>query len=440
MRNWPALLSLAALSAAACSPSAASLTTGGAGTTGGTTGAFGLGGTTSGGTTSAGAASGGTTSGGSTSGGSTSGASTSGASTSGASTSGASTSGGSTGSGATAGATSGGSSGGASGSSGSSGGVAAACPFVGGVSLNAWNSPYLIGIDTTQTKPLPAGFVGANSEATADAMDWGNLGYQAETKQLGLGFVRYSAGTLSDAYDWTNGQFTWGSAFPGGAWTQTCLLDPRNSACTAGWGTSEMYAHWNVIDQNKTGQMSLASWIAFVKGAGVQADIDLNVFTDSPTSAGQLASALLAAGVTPALWELGNETYAYTGWSAPAGGYWASVGIAKPFASGESYAANVKPFADAIRAVFPGAPIALSATINSAWVAGLANWTTSTAPGGNCAAATSGTPCDQAHFPVYFDRLAVHPYACHFLPNDNALEAECMNQKLYVVGSTLPPQ
>ena len=134
-------------------------------------------------------------------------------------------------------------------------------------------------------------------------MDWGNSGYQAATSQIGLGFVRYSAGTLSEAYDWTNGQFSWGSAFPGGIWTPSCLLDPRSSACKAGWGSAAWYAAWNVLDQNKTGQLRFDSWVSFSKGAQVATDVDVNVFTDQPASAGQLAAAFQAAGLSPELWE-----------------------------------------------------------------------------------------------------------------------------------------
>jgi hypothetical protein len=334
----------------------------------------------------------------------------------------------------------------------------AACPFIDGVSIDPYDSPEIVEIDTTKAQAVTSGLLGANSELTGEAMDWANIDYQARTQAMNLGWVRYSGGTLTDAFDWTDGTFAWSASFPGGTWSATCLLDPRNPACHAGWGTEQMYAIAQVIKQNKTGKMQLPSWVSFARGAGVATVVEVNVFTDTPESAGALAKALTAAGVRPVLWELGNEVYDYTSraaWAPPVGSYWAGQGFPTtpssggasggasdtPFPDGESYASRVAAFGNAIKAVLPAAHISIDVVDTDAeWTAGVARYTTSTAPGGNCEGASATRPCDQVHFPVYFDTVSIHSYPCLFVPFPSRLEETCLNQKLYVVASSLAKQ
>jgi hypothetical protein len=330
------------------------------------------------------------------------------------------------------------------------------CPFIRGVSVNPYDSPEIVEISTAKTQEVTPGLLGVNSELTGVAMDWANVDYQSKTRAMNLGWVRYSGGTLSDAYDWTDGTFAWSASFPGGPWSTTCLLDPRNAACGAGWGTEHMYEMAQVINQNKTGKMQLPAWVSFASGARVATVVEVNVFTDTPERAGSLAKALTMAGVQPVLWELGNEVYDYTSrsvWAPPVGGYWAGQGFPTttssggasgsdtPFPDGESYASRVAAFGRAIRAVVPTAHISIDVLdTDGTWTAGVASYTKSTAPGGNCEGSSETRPCDEAHFPVYFDTLSIHSYPCPFVPFPSRLEEACLNQKLYVVASSLAKQ
>jgi hypothetical protein len=325
-------------------------------------------------------------------------------------------------------------------SAGSATDAPAACPFVPGVSVDRFDHPNIVNVTTTAARRLPADFVGANSELTADAMDWENEDYQARTKALGLGWARYSAGTLSDAYDWSSGQFTGADQFDGGTWSPNCLLDPRRD-CHAGWGTKHMYKAWDPINAHKSGGMKLPAWLKFASGASVRTVVDVNVFTGTPTSAKSLAKAFQAAGVEPVLWEMGNEVYDYQTWS-PNEGYWVDQHIEHPFATSRSYVENVKPFALAIKEVFPDAHIGVDGSYgeNDGWPAGIAEYTTATDSGGNCEEGEDSVTCDAAHFPVYFDTLIVHSYPCKFLPNDNDVEQKCLDSTLPIVASGLPGQ
>jgi hypothetical protein len=167
--------------------------------------------------------------------------------------------------------------------------------------------------------------------------------------------------------------------------------------------------------------------------------VDVNVFTDTPLSARNLAKTFKEAGVDPVLWEMGNEVYDYKSWS-PTEGYWADHHVAHPFATSRAYVENVRPFALAIKEVFPNAHIGVNGSVanNDGWAAGIAEYTTATDDGGNCSG--SSARCDAAHFPVYFDTLIIHSYPCKFLPNDREVEQECLNATLPIVASGLPGQ
>jgi hypothetical protein len=279
---------------------------------------------------------------------------------------------------------------------------------------------------------------------TASAMDYMNAGLGSMVANLQLGFIRWSAGTPSDAYDWdstlASGPFpsAWAHSFsPTSAWVPVCLLDPRNPSCTAGWGSYAFYTEYNTIHAHKSNAMNWSAWNVFRQNAGVKTVVSVNVFTDTVASLTNLANAIKAAGVTPTLWELGNETWGKTSWQAPSGTQWTAGQT--PFSDGLTYAKNVKQFADAIHAVFPTAHIGLEGSANGAWDQKIADYTTSTATGGNCAGASSSKPCTFTNFPPYFDTVVIHPYPCQFDMNTEA-QYSCMNEALWQWASTLPKQ
>jgi hypothetical protein len=332
-------------------------------------------------------------------------------------------------------------------------GTTTECAFNSSGSYVGTSSPLTVNIDTSSPHAVAKNFVGANSELTATAMDWGNTKYASAVKSLGLSWVRYSAGTLSDAYDWQNGTFPadWGSQFPGGKWDETACLWNARSGCGAKWGSEEMYSHWDIINQAKTGKMQLPSWVNFAKAADVETFVDVNVFTDTAKNAKKLATQLQAANIPIALFEMGNEEYLYTfngehkrdpkvdgGWLNkpaswdPAGGenfFGPTTDGRTPVTAGANYLNHVEPYAKAIKEIYPDAHISVSVSGgNSSWEKEIADWT-------------------QTHEP-FFDTLDAHIYGadgdCPFVQNAKGSDAgsnsteECMNYALATTANDYP--
>ena len=77
---------------------------------------------------------------------------------------------------------------------------------------------------------------------------------------------------------------------------------------------------------------------------GAQVIVDVNAFTDTPESVGQMAAFAKANHIPVAVWELANEAYLF---------------MPSFFQSGADYAAKMKPYRDAIKAADPNAVVAL---------------------------------------------------------------------------------
>src|SRR5580704_15644235 len=181
-----------------------------------------------------------------------------------------------------------------------------------------------IDIDVTHTTPLNANFSGFNDEVVfpAEFFDYrlNNL-----AAQLSPGWVRYPSGSFSDAFNWQTGLMvpSWAAQFQGTN-IATLLTEAVPWVNGKGGGT-------------------------FVDGAnranflGAKLIVCVNAFTDTPSSAGQMAAFALATNIPVAVWELANEPYLYPGF----------------FSSGAEYVAAVKPYRDAIKAANPNAVVAI---------------------------------------------------------------------------------
>src|ERR1039458_4160281 len=185
-------------------------------------------------------------------------------------------------------------------------------------------SPATIDIDTTRTTPLNPNFSGFNDEVVFPA-EFFDYRLNNMAAQLSPGWVRQPSGSFSDAFNW-----------------QTGLMVPSWAAQLKGTNIATLLSEGLPWTNGKGGG-------SFVDGANranflaAKLIVCVNAFTDSPQSAGQMAAFAKANHIPVAVWELANEPYFYNNF----------------FQSGADYAAQMKPYRDAIKAADPTALVAI---------------------------------------------------------------------------------
>jgi uncharacterized protein (TIGR03437 family) len=181
-----------------------------------------------------------------------------------------------------------------------------------------------IDIDTTRATPLNSSFSGFNDEVVfpAEFFDYRLNNLAAE---LSPGWVRYPSGLFSQAFDW-----------------QTGLMVPSWAAQFAGTNIATLMTE-GVAWTNGKGGGSFVDAAARAEFLGAKLIVDVNAYTDTPQSAGQMAAFAKANHIPVAVWELANEPYFYTNF----------------FKSGADYVAKMKPYRDAIKAADPSAVVAI---------------------------------------------------------------------------------
>lgn len=201
-----------------------------------------------------------------------------------------------------------------------------------------------IDIVTTQATPLNPGFSGFNYEGAASYEPY-DYQFNAVAAQLSPGWIRYPGGIVSDAFDWQTGLMNL-SAVPQFASTTFESTLTASIAELAGKGGQQF------LDVGNEANV-----------LGAQIIVDFNGYTDTPESAGQMVAFAKANNIPVAIWELCNEAYFF-----------------EPlfFQSGSDYAAQMKPFRDAIKAADPNAVVALffsdPATQKPKWDSSLAGY------------------------------------------------------------------
>ncbi|HXP86162.1 MAG TPA: hypothetical protein VN841_15665 [Bryobacteraceae bacterium] len=181
-----------------------------------------------------------------------------------------------------------------------------------------------IDIDATQATALNPNFSGFNDEVTFPP-EYFDYRLNNLAAQLTPGWVRYPSGLFSDAFNWQTGLMvpSWVAQFQG------TNIEPLLTG-SVGW-----------VNGKGGG--------AFVDAAnranfwGAKLIIDVNGYTDTPQSAGQMAAYAKANHIPVAVWELSNEPYFYKQF----------------FSSGADYAMKMKPYRDAIKAADPSAVVAI---------------------------------------------------------------------------------
>jgi serine/threonine protein kinase len=209
-------------------------------------------------------------------------------------------------------------------------------------------STVLVSFVTTNSTPLNPGFSGFNNPLKT-AVEYYDTNFQLMATSLSPGWLRFPAGTESEAFDWSSGQLVqaWIDALDKNSYQSNILTNAL--PIVAGKGGSPF--------------SDFAAMAAKVGGAKII--VSVNTYTDTTNSAGAFAQYALTNHLPVAAWELANEPYT-----------WLSYGL---FTNGADYAAQMKPYRDAIKAVDSKAVVALffsdAGNPNTNWDNSLAGYT-----------------------------------------------------------------
>ena len=180
------------------------------------------------------------------------------------------------------------------------------------------------------SRRLAPGFAGYNVALMESTISYRDPALASATAALGPGWLRFPAGMRSDAFDWRTGLSpdAWAGRFANSEFGPQ-LRDAQRML--------ELKGGEHIADASRL--------VRAVGAAGLV--VCVNVFTDTPESAGEFAAYARATGIRVLAWELGNEPTFFPDF----------------FPNASTYAARMRPFADAIRAADPAARVALSMSI-----------------------------------------------------------------------------
>ncbi len=192
--------------------------------------------------------------------------------------------------------------------------------------MGAWaQTTATVNIVTAQPTPLNPYFSGFNYEGAASYEPY-DYQFNAVAGLLSPGWIRYPGGIVSDAFSW-----------------QTGLMIPSAVGQFAST-TFESTLTASIAELAGKGGQQFLDVGNQAKLLGAQIVVDFNGYTDTPESAGAMVAFAKTNSIPVGVWELCNEPYFFTPLF---------------FQSGADYAAQMKPFRDAIKAADPNAVVAL---------------------------------------------------------------------------------
>lgn len=196
------------------------------------------------------------------------------------------------------------------------------------------------------TLPSRSSFSGANMQIFSSGVSYLDTAMQSLANSLHLGWTRFPAGTADDYYDWTTGStpYAWASQFS--SYNSYSIVE-SDEQIVGGKGGIRLADYGSFLATQRTGPAG-ATGTSPTQTIGV-----INTFTDTAQSAGNLALAAKNAGISVAVWELGNETSLFPGF----------------YPTAADYLNDVKPYAQAIKAAVPAAKVAVWIPYNTS------NWT-----------------------------------------------------------------
>ena len=189
-------------------------------------------------------------------------------------------------------------------------------------------------VNTHDVMPLAPGFAGYNVALMNVPLAYTDAGLAAAARRLSPGWLRFPAGTRSEAFDWRTGRSH-----------QSWVDEVSRSFGVADRPFFQDMLQSALVALDAKGGERVDDAGRFARAAGAEGLIVcVNVFTDTPASAGEFASYARAHGIRVLAWELGNEPY---------------FNRAR-FATATTYAATARPFADAIHHVDSAAVVAVA--------------------------------------------------------------------------------
>jgi hypothetical protein len=201
----------------------------------------------------------------------------------------------------------------------------------------------VVDINPRKSHLLSPGFSGFNTADLEYAVSFRDPRYQRLAASLEPGWYRFPGGAVSNVYDWQTGDVPteWVNQFTGN-------IVPR-------------FQREQKLVRGRGG-VHFDDYLQFAAATGARTMICFNAFTDTPESAGKMARYVEAHGVPVIAWELANEAFLFPRW----------------FSGGADYVNKMRPYAEAIRAVIPGAIISLAVSmvqsLNVVWDEALANY------------------------------------------------------------------
>lgn len=185
-------------------------------------------------------------------------------------------------------------------------------------------------VTTARQTIVHPGLAGYNVALMSAGIGYRDPQLAPAVSRLRPGWLRFPAGARAGAYDWQNGlsRQSWVDQFRG-----TMFLGDLQGA-------------FRMLEAKGGERIEDASALAAVAGARGLI-VCVNVFTDTPESAGRYAAYAKAHGIKVLAWQLANEPTFFPAF----------------FPDARVYAEKMRPFADAIRAVDPGAHISLSLSL-----------------------------------------------------------------------------
>jgi len=190
---------------------------------------------------------------------------------------------------------------------------------------------------TPLTVPTRSNYAGINMQLFNSGVSYQDANMQSLARSMNLGWTRFPAGTEDDVYNWNTGGTpdSWIAQFSAYNAYSDMLADAPiiRGKASAGTGTNgvQLKDFTNFITTQGTGTSP-----THVIGV-------INTFTDSTTSAANLVSAAVAAGIVVDVWELGNEPVYFSGF----------------YPNATTYLNAVKPYEQAIKNVVPSAKVAV---------------------------------------------------------------------------------
>ena len=152
-------------------------------------------------------------------------------------------------------------------------------------------------IDTRDVTPLAPGFAGYNVALMGVPLAYTDRALAAAARRLSLGWLRYPAGTRGEAFDWRTGR------------SHQAWVDAVSHTFTA---ADRPFFHdmlqSALVALDAKGGERVDDAAAFARAAGARGLIVcVNVYSDTPASAGDFAAYARVHGIRVLAWELGNE-------------------------------------------------------------------------------------------------------------------------------------